>query len=200
MAKWMLIDVTTVEETKVLLVTDSSALAAEHGKIAIANGRKVIAPPVEGRGFSKLDKLQLQYLYWNICSKAPPEDYATVIRDCLLLLRVMPTDRTPLNVLQAQNALLYPDGELAPPITAKAARAPKDPSTARPKVKSTCGMIWELADEALEELGGFKGEETDWKAVRAKVVEVATFDGIHQGTVGVQYGKWKASKLAAVAA
>ena len=76
--KYMLIDVTTVEATRVLLVATLRQVQL-HGRLAQAQGKKVIAPPLEGRGLAKLEKLPLQYLYWSVCQKTPPEEYSELV-------------------------------------------------------------------------------------------------------------------------
>ena len=193
--KYMLIDLTTVELTKVVLVADLHRVQA-WGKIYKAEGKNLIAPPVEGRGFSKLDKLPLQYLYWNTCGETPPEEYADLIRNCMAKISSMPEDKTDIRELESRLRELYPDGELGLPAAPKASkpRSPAEPGI-RPKATSTTGLVWELCDQALTGFE-FKGDMTDWKAVRAKANELATENGIVAGTFGVQYGKWKASKLA----
>ena len=53
MTHYMLIDVTTVETSKLLLVGTLRQVQL-HGQILKADGRNVIAPPLEGRGLSRL--------------------------------------------------------------------------------------------------------------------------------------------------
>ena len=192
--KYMLINTTTVEQTRVLLVANLQRVQA-WGKIYKAQGLTLIAPPIEGRGFSKLEKFPLQYLYWNTCGTQPPEDYTELVRNCLARIDAMPEDETDIRELEAKVRELYPDeGSTSKQEKASRSREPREPGE-RPKATSTTGMVWVICDEALEAIG-FKDELTDWKAVRTKANEKATEAGIVGGTFGVQYGKWKSAKLA----
>ncbi len=197
--KYMIIDLGKgAEETKLVLIAEGAVAAAEHGKILKAAGRNVIAPPVQGRSFSRLDKLALQYLYWHVVGKAPEENYGRLVQNLLFQLGLVAVDRTPVARLKEQVAALYPDGELAPPVAEKeaakvAARVASGGTAdgARPKATTTTGMVWALGDLAIAECGGFKGEETDWKCVRANLQAKCEAEGINGGTFAVQYSKWK---------
>jgi hypothetical protein len=188
---YMVIDVTTVEETKIRFVAERET-AILLGKIYALEhpGRKVIAPPVEGRGFSKVDTtLQLQYLFWNTFGLKPNDDYATLRGDCLTeALKLVPT-HAELAVLQGKLAEM----EDAAPNPARAARAPRAPKVsdapAAPKKTSTCGLVWELCEKHLA-----AGLALDSKELRAAIMANCEQEGINKSTAGVQYGKWKASK------
>lgn len=182
-ALYMLIDVTTVEGTRVLKVAGLRAVSL-LGKIYQAQGLQVIAPPMEGRSFAKLDKLPLQYLYWSVCQETPPEDYAELVKRCLAKLKTLPVDDTPLPKLEAEVARLYPDGTLAP------AAQPKDPNAppSRPREAGATGRVWEIADGLFAQVGGLP----DRKAVLA-ACEAA---GINGATASTQFSKWKKAKLA----
>lgn len=184
--KYMLIDVTAVETTAVLAVATIQRVQL-LGRIHQANGRRVIAPPAEGRGFSKLEKLSLQYLYWNVCKEAPPEDYSTLLRNCLAKIEGMPEDATPLEELEKEVARLYPDDGVTAPATPRAQREPGE-APAKPKAGSTTGRVWEIAEAMV------KGDQLpDRKAV----IGACEGEGVNPATASTQYGKWKASKLAA---
>lgn len=202
--KYMIIDVTTPVAIKVLRVAERDNCVL-WGKLYEAEGKKVIAPPVEGRGFSKLDVTQLQYLFWNMTQTAPPEDYTTLVRGCLETVDAIPIDRTDPVWIQSEVDRVLPDLKAVaeaqeatnkPPKPQKAPKAPKEPAdpTGRPKPNSMTGLVWDLADQAYAATVR-NGEEPDWKAVRAELAKLCANEGINAGTMGVQYGKWKASKL-----
>ena len=204
MTKYMIIDVTTPAAIKVLRVAEMTNCQL-WGRLYQAEGKKVIAPPVEGRGFGKLELLQLQYLYWSLHQKTPPEDYGALVRGCLATVDAMPLDRTDTVWLQGEVDRLAPSvtttAEDGPKPAPKAPKAPKAPTTpadpnGRPKASSTTGLVWDLADTAYATAVP-DGAEPDWKAVRAELARLCSQEGINAGTMGVQYGKWKASKLGA---
>ena len=205
MTKYMIIDVTTPAAIKVLRVAEMTNCQL-WGRLYQAEGKKVIAPPVEGRGFGKLELLQLQYLYWSLHQKTPSEDYTTLVRECLSTIDAMPIDHTDTVWLQGKIDRLAPSvttaAEDGPKPTPKAPKAPKAPTTpadpnGRPKASSTTGLVWDLADTAYATVVPDGAAEPDWKAVRAELARLCSQEGINAGTMGVQYGKWKASKLGA---
>lgn len=205
MTKYMIIDVTTPEAIKVLRVAEMTNCPL-WGRLYQAEGKKVIAPPVEGRGLGKLELLQLQYLYWSLHQKTPPEDYAALVRECLSTIDAMPIDHTDTVWLQGEVDRLAPSvttaAEDGPKPAPKAPKAPKAPTTpadpnGRPKASSTIGLVWDLADTAYATVVPDGAAEPDWKAVRAELARLCSQEGINAGTMGVQYGKWKASKLGA---
>lgn len=180
--KYMLIDVTNVESTAVIAIAALRPVVL-LGKVHAAQGRKVIAPPFEGRSFAKLDKLVLQYLYWNVCKETPPDEYGELVRNCLAKLNALPEDATPIEDLEREVARLYPET----PVSAPTEKAPREPGAPppRPKATSTTGRVWEIADR-MREAGS-----TDRKAV----IAACEAEGINPSTASTQYGKWKASKL-----
>lgn len=182
--KYMLIDVTAVETTAVLAIATNPRIVL-LGKIQQAQGRKVIAPPLEGRSFSKLEKLPLQYLYWSICKETPPDDYSELLRQCLTKLDSIPVDETPLEELEREVARLYPEE----PVSRGEKKAARDPGAppARPKATSTTGRVWEIADSLMK--GNVLPE-------RKAVIAACEAEGINPATASTQYGKWKASKSA----
>ena len=207
MTKYMIIDVTTPEAAKVLRVAEMTNCQL-WGRLYQAEGKKVVAPPVEGRGFGKLDLLQLQYLYWSLHQTTPPEDYAALVRGCLDTVDAMPLDHTDTVWLQGEVDRLAPsvtdattaqDGAKPAPKAPKAPKAPTTPAdpNGRPKASSTTGLVWDLADTAYATVVTDGAAEPDWKAVRAELARLCAHEGINAGTMGVQYGKWKASKLGA---
>ena len=207
MTKYMIIDVTTPAAIKVLRVAEMTNCQL-WGRLYQAEGKKVVAPPVEGRGFGKLDLLQLQYLYWSLHQTTPPEDYAALVRGCLDTVDAMPLDHTDTAWLQGEVDRLAPsttdattaqDGAKPAPKAPKAPKAPTAPADpgGRPKATSTTGLVWDLADMAYATVVTDGAAEPDWKAVRAELARLCAHEGINAGTMGVQYGKWKASKLGA---
>ena len=180
--KYMLIDVTNVESTAVIAIATLRPVVL-LGKVHAAQGRKVMAPPLEGRSFARLDKLALQYLYWNVCKETPPEEYGELVRNCLAKLNALPEDATPVEDLEHEVARLY----LETPASAPAEKAPREPGAPppRPKATSTTGRVWEIADRMLA------AGATDRKAV----IAACEAEGINPSTASTHYGKWKASKL-----
>lgn len=183
--KYLLLDVTT-HETGLILISDSLQAVQLHGRIAQANGRKVIAPPLEGRSFAKLDKLPLQYLYWTTVREAPSEDYATLLQDCVRVFNSLPVDTTPTRELEAEVARLYPN---EPSQASISKRPPKADGVApdQPRTGSTTGRVWEIAD-SLWPAGSTMPD-------RKAVIAACEAKGINPSTASTQYGKWKASRL-----
>jgi hypothetical protein len=190
---YMLIDVTTVEGTAVIALGTMRRIQL-LGRLKQAEGKKVIAPPVEGRGFSKLDRLPLQYLYWNTVKTTPPEDYALLVKNCLEVINQMtPNDE---HIPSLEYLVEQLDKGEGNPVDGTNVEA-KEKAIVRPKGTSVTGIIWTICDEVLTEL--FKGEvpadNEGWKPLRAEAAKRCDAEGFHTGTFGVQYGKWKASKL-----
>ena len=193
--RYMLIDVTTVEETKILLISDIRRIVL-HGYLQKYHGRVVIGPPAGGSGFSKLSKEQLQYLYWNHTGNPPLEDYAALLQACLELVWKLPMDETSQEALTAKVRSLCPealDGAAVIPIKDRGAAAAvtQGEAPSRPKAKSTTGAVWEIADKLYSELGGLPD--------RKKVLAFCESAGINAATASTQYSKWKAAKLVALA-
>ena len=191
--KYMLIDITTVESTSLLAVAPSIQAATLMGRLYAIQGKTVIAPPVEGRGFSKLELLPLQYLFWNVCQEEPPADYQELIRLCLARIERFPVDTTPLEVLEKEVA------RLCPPIPENSpGKAPTKPNTGsdRPKAASTTGQVWELADAAFSR--HYTETSTlanvDWKMLRGEIITACEKDGINTSTAATQYSKWAKAK------
>lgn len=185
---YMLIDTTVLDQTRVVLVGDMYRVQL-HGRLLKAQGKKVIAPPLLGRGFSKLEKLNLQYLFWNHCKTTPPEEYSDLIQRCVQQIGFIEPDKTPIEELERACANLEPmDGEPAAP-KPKKERAPKDPNAPAggpPKKTSTTGLVWVLADELVASLGRMP--------TRQEVLAKCTEEGINPATASTQYSKWKGSK------
>lgn len=99
-SNFLVIDVTTVEETKLLNVAPVRS-AELYGRIYKAQGRNVIAPPLDGKGLSRLDQMQLSYLLWNTWSITPPNDYGELLALVKHHAEEYPVDDTPLDSLQA---------------------------------------------------------------------------------------------------
>lgn len=179
--KYMLIDVTTPETTRILLVAHLTEVQL-HGKLMQAKGLTVIAPPVEPRGFSKLEKLPLQYLYWNTCQEVPPEDYGELIQRCLAKIETLPVDPRTVIALEAEVARICPQ-ELTPPEQEK---KPPLSKPNRPAGTTTTGLVWEIADRVFSECGN--------QFDRKKVMEECIKEEINPSTAAVQYGRWKRAK------
>ncbi len=200
---YMLIDLTELEHIQVILVAPLREMAL-HGRLAkMVGGRTVIGPPVEGRGFSKLSKEQLQYLYWNTCNEAPPEDYAELVKGCLAVIEKIPVDPTPLNKLEATVQRLCPDEVVTlddegvkttkiKRVVNKGSSGENTPKGA-PNPMSTTGQVWTIANELLAKCA--EGELPD----RKLIIDACIEEGINQATASTQYAKWKKYVLSNVA-
>lgn len=182
--KYMLIDVTSLETTKVVKVAHLREVEL-LGRLLQANGRKTIAPPLEGRGLSALDKMQLQYLYWNTCEETPPEDYAELLQKCLIKLETLPMDQTPLATLEKECERVCPRDAVVHQKKESAPKEPKDP-LARPKATSTTGLVWEIADKLYAAAGNQIPN-------RKEMIAACVAEEINPATASTQFGKWKAA-------
>ena len=198
--KYMLIDITTVEGTYLRLI--GSGLQVElMGQLLKAQGVKVIAPPLEGRGFSKFDLLQLQYLYWNSCGKPPVSDYGNLVIACLTEFEVIPVSEVSVEALKAEVAKLTPPEDETNKTEAKPvkkATTPRKPGEV-PAATSTTGKVWVIADHVLASHPAITAA-TDWKPIRDSVIAACESEGINKATAATQYSKFKASKIAALKA
>lgn len=196
--KYMLIDVTTVEGTYLRLI--GSGLQVElMGQLLKAQGAKVIAPPLEGRGFAKFDLLQLQYLYWNSCNKPPTSDYGELVIACMTAFEAMPVSDVSVEALKVEVAKLVPPedeldklGAEAKPV--KRAPVPRKPGET-PAATSTTGKVWIIADRVLAAHPAITAT-TDWKPIRDAIIAACESEGINKATAATQYSKFKASKIA----
>lgn len=196
---YMVINVTTLEGTMVLNVADLPR-SVLWGRIYKAKGNQVIAPPIEGRGFSKLTLEQLQYLYWNLTQQPPSGDFGELVRLLVEVVKTIKEDDTPIATLEAEVARLCPDEPAGEPKPEKKAREPRAAGEApeRPKATSTTGLVWDLADQQFGILHPSGDASTaDWKIIRAGVMDACETEGINSATAATQYSKWKAAKLAA---
>jgi hypothetical protein len=193
---YMLIDITTVEGTHLRLI--GSGLQVElMGQLLKAQGAKVIAPPLEGRGFAKFDLLQLQYLYWNSCNKPPTSDYGELVIACMTAFEAMPVSDVSVEALKVQVAKLVPPEDEtnkaeAKPI--KKATTPRKPGE-MPAATSTTGKVWVIADRVLTTHPAITAT-TDWKPIRDAIIAACENEGINKATAATQYSKFKASKIA----
>jgi hypothetical protein len=192
---YMLVDITEVEHTKVLAVGNMRRTQL-LGRLKAAEGRQVIAPPIEGRGFSKLSLEQLQYLFWHVAGVTPPTDYAELVKECERRVNEIKPNEEHIPSLEflvkqlEKNEGKLADGTLVDPDEPK--------PVVRPKGTTTTGIIWTICDEVLKELrnGEVPADTEGWKPVRAEAAKRCDAEGFHTGTFGVQYGKWKGNKLA----
>ena len=180
--KYMLIDTTTVETTRVLLVAGLREVEL-HGKLHRASGKTCIAPPIEGRGLAKLEKLPLQYLLWNMFQMTPPDDYEELVKQAVARLDELPLDTTPLRELERQVALICPAAE---PV---AEGGEPGEAPARPRTAGATGRVWVIADEVLQKRGGVIDKET-----RTQIIAACEVAGINAATAATQFAKWKKSK------
>ena len=200
--KYMVLDITSNEQARIVAIAPLKE-AQLIGKIMQAQGRAVIAPPLEGRGFSKLEPLMLQYLFWNTTQTPPPTVYADLMKAMQAAAEALPVDETPLHELEKTVRDLYPDekqssdGKTEP----KQPKAPGTPAE-RPTGTSTTGRVWELADAeyALHLHKMPDGGAIDWKALRDAIMTSCINGGINKATAATQYSKWKGAKLASASA
>lgn len=191
--KYMIIDITTVEGTRILGV-ESMAKAVAWGKIYRHGQHDVIVPPVEGRGFAKLELLQLQYLFWNTFNEAPSDDYSAMVQRLKAYAETFPEGSISLEDLEDQVAKLYPEEpKSTAPQTQREPRTPREPGE-RPKEGSTTGKVWAVADAC------FNNRPTIGKELRTDIMTACKAEGINEATAATQYSKWKAAKLAATGA
>jgi hypothetical protein len=185
--KYMLIDTTAVEQTKVVAVSGLREIQL-IGRILQAEGRTVVAPPLLGRGFAKLEKLPLQYLFWNTCNERPPEDYGELIRICMQTIDEMPVVTETVEQLEARCREIGLDLNSS---RTEASGSPKAVSSSsgpveRPKGESTTGKVWVIADKLFAEHNGMPP--------RDKIMAACVEAGINPATAATQYSKWKKSK------
>lgn len=183
--RYMLIDVTTPEATTILKVATLREVTL-WGHIYKQQGKKVIAPPVEGRGFAKLEKLNLQYLYWSLLQTTPPEDYAELVKTALYAVNAIAPDPTTFDDLMREITRLGINLEDPTTPTPKVEKDPNAPPS-RPKATTTTGLVWQLADEEFEKAGNQMPD-------RAKVIASCETEGINASTAATQYAKWKKAK------
>jgi hypothetical protein len=186
--RYLVLDITIPEQTKLLKVAGLRA-SEQWGLIYKAEGRKIYAPPLEGRSFSKLDKLTLQYLYWNTFQKTPPEEYDQLIQAIAFEMAMLPSDDTELTELEAQVTQLYPDGYSGN----SPAKPPKEirqkTISDRPAGTTTTGLVWVIADQVWEKHGKVIDKE-----LRTLIIEACTKEEINPSTAATQFAKWKGSK------
>jgi hypothetical protein len=183
---YMILDVTT-EATKLLYVTDNRR-AIHRGYILKAEGLKVIAPPLEARSLSKLDKLQLQYLHYQLIPNvAPPEDYSQLVQECFEAIKKFPTDTTSLDDLVKEVAKLWTALSLTNPNVVAPNEVGDVVKTAeRPRAKGVTGMVWEIADRLYKDGGNTMPD-------RKLVMDECAKAEINSATAATQFAKWKKS-------
>jgi hypothetical protein len=192
---YMVIDVTNVETTKIRFVSNNKrAVLLGQTYVNEHPGRKVIAPPLHGRSFSKLDKLQLQYLFWNTFGEKPNEDYGILLKESLEKASKLPVDMTEFSALEFLKA--SSDKTVSAQFTETGVPKPpkaKKESAEKPKTLSTCGFIWEICDKANESSPNLLAQ--DRKTFRTNVMQACEKEGINPSTAAVQFGKWEKNLL-----
>lgn len=208
----MLIDITTMETSRLLLVGTLRQVQL-HARLLKADGRNVVAPPLEGRGMSRFKMEELQYLLWNTWGKAPIDakgaalGFGDLLTECLHAAQQVTPDGTSIELLEAEVAKLAPppdgerDNEFDPEVKAKPAkkttpRTPQKPGEA-PAATSTTGKVWVIADRVLAAHPAVTAT-TDWKPIREAIIAACENEGINKATAATQYSKYKASKIASL--
>jgi hypothetical protein len=197
---YMVIDLTTLEQSRIVAVAPMKE-AQLIGKILQASYKQVVAPPLEGRGFSKLTIEQVQYIFWNMTQTPPPLEYAELLVKVKAAAEALPVDETPIHELERTVRDLYPNepnGGI--PKEPRAPKAPGEPAE-RPKASSTTGRVWELADvEYAKYLAkNPDGSAVDWKILRSAIVAACEAESINKATAATQYSKWRNDKSAKLA-
>ena len=188
---YMVINVTKIETTRILFVADNQrAILLGQNYESEHPGQKVIAPVMEARGFSKLDKLALQYLYWNTFQEKPNENYSQLLQDCLTKAKLIEPNQSELAMLNAANITFEKAAAKEENSSTKPPKVPKTASESVPKKTSTCGLVWDLCEKVLSESGLIVGD----KALRTLIMKACEDEGINSSTSAVQYGKWSKTK------
>lgn len=204
---YMLIDITTMETTK-LLLTGTLRQVQLHGRLLKADGRKFVAPPLEGRGLSRFKMEELQYMLWNTWNASPvnakgePKPFGDLLAECLHAAQQVLPDGTTIELLEAEVAKLAPpgDGETdeidteCKPAKKATPRTQQKPGEA-PAATSTTGKVWIIADRVLAAHPAVTAT-TDWKPIRETIIAACESEGINKATAATQYSKYKASKIA----
>ena len=192
-AKYMLLDVTG-GGCQLVLVAASKEVQL-HARLLVADSpkRKLIAPPLEGRGFAKLTILQLGELIQSQGDK-PFGSFGDLCQQAFKLVDQHPVDERSIASLEhAVEKRGLPDpvvGWATDPTLAPAAstKPKKERSTeftdpVKPKTGTTTGLIWELCDALKKKLKRVPTSKEAWAVCEA--------EGVKQGTFSVQFGKWK---------
>lgn len=186
---YMVIDTTTVEQTIIRFVADNKRAALLGQTYMLEHpGRKCVAPMVESKSFSKLDKLALQYLFWNTFKEKPSEEYGTLLLETLKRTLKMEPNVSEIGALEAGKVM----AEVSVPNPDKPVKAKATPkeANATPKTTSTCGLVWDICDKQFALLNV---DITD-KSLRAAIMAACENEGVNKSTSAVQYGKWKNQK------
>lgn len=190
--KYMLLDVTGGGCQLVLVAATKEVQL--HARLLVADNpkRKLVAPPVEGRGFAKLTVLQLGELIKTL-GASPFGSFGELCQQALNLVDSQPIDERSIASLEhavEKRGLPEPvvgwasDPSLAPaPVKAKKERSTEFTDPVKPKAGTTTGMIWELCDGLAKKLKRVPASKEAWAACEA--------EGVKQGTFSVQFGKWK---------
>lgn len=81
---YMVIDVTALNTTQIVFIgSNNASIEFVNTNKKLYKACKLIAPPIAGRSFSKFEKLNLQYLFWNTFNETPLEDYAELVKKCI---------------------------------------------------------------------------------------------------------------------
>lgn len=196
---YMVVRVTSVETCQILYIANLEN-ATLLGQLYMAEhpGQKCIAPPLEARGFSKLDLNYLQYLLWNSFGLTPPEDFQSLHKICLdNALKIPVTEANPASLRSSlshyeMETVITDKGEIAvqaktEKVNPEVKRKPRPEGTAnteRPRENSTSALIWSIADKHFENV-------KDLKTLRKLVMDNCEKEGVNLSTVSVQFGKWK---------
>jgi hypothetical protein len=187
---YMVIDVTLPETTRLLKITDVRR-APLWGAVYKDDGLQVIAPSLDGRGFAKLDKLQLQYFYWNVCQQTPPDEYGDLVKACLTVLDNLEKDSSSEEELLQEIHRRGIDRDAPSTSKKKPAEESSGGSSSRPAGGTTTGLVWELADLAFAQAGNQMPD-------RKVVIDACLAEEINPATASTQYAKWAKAKRASI--
>jgi hypothetical protein len=191
---YMVLDVTRNEDTKLRFIAPIKEATLLGQIYALEHpDRKVIAPPMEGRSFAKLDLLQLQWLFWNTFNEKPFDDYQTLVRELLARFQKMEPNSVELASLEATKAQIESTMErsIAPGAPAATRKPRAASSDGTPKKGSTCDLVWTICEQVLADCGGNMQDPVLRPNIMVRCIER---EGINKSTAAVQFSKWRASK------
>ena len=179
---YMVIDTTTTKTTKILYIAELQA-SQYWGRILTHRGLKVIAPALEAKGFTKLDHLDLQYLYWNTFGETPPDIYAELVQHCFARAKLLEIDKTDIRELEYQVKKIEEQQAAGLP-AAPAAAAGEPQNSHRPRTAGATAKVWEIADQMAAAAGGAIPD-------RKALIDECVRQGINASTASTQFSKWK---------
>lgn len=188
-----LVEVT--DTTAKLLLTGGLQRMALQGRLRKAYGASVVAPVASDRGFSRFTEEQLISYVEDLGEPSPETgwDAVTLMETAIRLTLGAPRDTTSLEELKTAIAKLPdPDEDgiirvkrKEPVLNSEGKVIPERPK----KATGTTATVWTICDEVYA-----ANPTLSLKEIRALIMAECENSGIHHGTAGVQYSKWKMAK------